>query len=58
MGALDTLSPLTRKQMAFWEPGETLVFTFQSVKEAVEFLSGFDPGQHLDTARAPTILTS
>lgn len=38
--------------------GETFVFTFQSVKEAVEFLSGFDPGQHLDIARAPTILSS
>lgn len=58
--ALDESSPRdVREVKAVVETtwGETFVFSFHSVKEASEFLSTFDPVRHLDTTKAPAILT-
>lgn len=58
--ALDESSPRdVREVKAIVETtwGETFVFAFRSLKEAVDFMNGFEPDRHLDTTKAPALLT-
>jgi len=36
--------------------GETFVFTFPKLKEALEFIKNFDERKHIDTSTAPTFM--